>query len=272
MSCNKSRINYNFVRLKVIVRNCMKYVKPIIRILLSITLLVVFILASVYMPKQRCERISVVAHTENESVTLSQKDVESMLAAAKIEVVGKAVKEVELGDITALLKSNPYVADVNFVHFAGKKLVIDYTLKEIVLHAFTPNGEHYFVDKGGTVVPYTPKMKDYLMVVNGNISNQYKTGKAAPKKVQDALALTKKINENDFYQAQYRQIYFNNRNEMELTTAIGGQIILFGSLDNADEKLKNLKTVYENGLSHKGYNTYAQLDARFKNRIIATRK
>ena len=250
----------------------MKYVKPIVRILLSITLIVVFILASIYMPKQRCERISVVAHTENESVTLSQQDVENMLAAAKIDVIGKAVKEVDLGDITALLKANPYIGTVNFVHFAGKKLVIDYTLKEIVLHVFTPNGEHYFVDKEGTVVPFTSKMKDYLMIVNGNLSDNFQIGKKASKKVQNALALTQKINQNEFYQAQFRQIFLNNRNEMELTTAVGGQIVLFGSIENADEKLANLKTVYENGLSHKGYNTYAQLDARFKNRIIATRK
>ena len=110
----------------------MKYVKPIVRILLSITLIVIFVLACVYMPKQRCERISVVAHTQNESVTLSQKDVERLLSDAKVEVVGKAVKEVDLGGITNLLLSNPYISDVHFVHFAGKKLVIDYTLKEIV--------------------------------------------------------------------------------------------------------------------------------------------
>jgi cell division protein FtsQ len=90
--------------------------------------------------------------------------------------------------------------------------------------------------------------------------------------VQEALTLTKAIQEDDFSQAQYRQIYLNNRNELELTTAIGGQNILFGSVDNAAEKLKNLKTVYEKGLSHKGYNTYSQLDARYKNRIFATRK
>lgn len=250
----------------------MKYVKPIVRILLSITLLVVFILACIYMPKQRCERISVVAHTQNESVTLSQKDVESLLSQAKIEVLGKAVKEVDLGEIITLLKANPYISNVNFVHFAGKKLVIDYTLKQIVLHVFTPNGEHYFVDNEGTVVPFTSKMQDYLMVVNGNISDKHTTGKKAPKKVQEALALTQKINENDFYQAQFRQIYLNSHGELELTTAVGGQTILFGSLDNADQKLQNLKTVYEKGLSHKGYNTYAQLDARYKNRIIATRK
>ncbi len=250
----------------------MKYVKPIVRILLSITLIVVFILACIYMPKQRCERISVVAHTQNESVMLSQKDVESLLSQAKIEVLGKAVKEVDLGEIITLLKANPYVANVNFVHFAGKKLVIDYTLKQIVLHVFTPSGEHYFVDNEGTVVPFTPKMQDYLMVVNGNIPDKYVSGKKASKKVQEALSLTRKINENDFYQAQFRQIYLNSRGELELTTAVGGQTVLFGNLDNADQKLQNLKTVYEKGLSHKGYNTYAQLDARYKNRIIATRK
>ena len=115
-------------------------------------------------------------------------------------------------------------------------------------------------------------MQDYLMIVNGNVGNNYKVGKKAPKGVQDALELTKVIRGNAFYEAQFRQIYLNSANDIELTSAIGGQTILFGSVENAAEKLANLKTVYEKGLSHKGYNTYAQLDARYKNRIIATRK
>lgn len=249
----------------------MKYVKPIVRILLSITLLVVFILACIYMPKQRCERISAEVHTQNESVTVSPSDVEQIIADAKIEVVGKEVKEVDLAEITNQLNANPYIAEVNFIHFAGKKLVIDYTLKEIVMHVFTPTGGHYFVDSDGNVVPFTAKMKDYLMIVNGNIPDAFSPCKKAPGKVQNALALTKKINQNDFYQAMFRQIFFGD-NGIELVSAIGGQTILFGSMENADEKLQNLKTVYENGLSHKGYNTYAQLDARYRNRIIATRK
>ena len=250
----------------------MKYVKPIVRILLSITLVVVLILAFVKMPRQQCERIQAVAHTQNESVILSQADIESLLSDAKIEIIGKAIKEIDLGEVATLLKNNPFIETVNFVHFAGRKLVIDYTLREIVLHVFTPSGEHYFVDGKGEMVPFTMKMKDYLMIVNGNVSDNFKAGKKAPGKIQDALALTRKINENEFYQAQFRQIYFNNHNEMELATTVGGQTILFGNMNNADEKLENLKTVYENGLSHKGYDTYAQLDARYKNRIIATRK
>ena len=250
----------------------MKYVKPIVRILLSIMLVVVLVLAFVNMPRQQCERIQAVAHTQNESTVLSQADIETLLSDAKIEIIGKAMKEIDLGQVATLLNNNPFIETVNFVHFAGKKLVIDYTLKEIVLHVFTSGGDHYFVDSKGSVVPFTLKMKDYLMVVNGNVSDDFKVGKKAPKKIQDALALTRKINQNDFYEALFRQIYLNSRNEMELTTTVGGQTILFGGLNNADEKLENLKTVYEKGLSHKGYDTYAQLDARYKNRIIATRK
>ena len=250
----------------------MKYVKPIVRILLSITLVVVLVLAFVKMPRQQCERIQAVAHTQNESVILSQADIESLLSDAKIEIIGKAIKEIDLGQVATILKNNPYVETVNFVHFAGKKLVIDYTLREMVLHVFTPGGDHYFVDSKGIVVPFTLKMKDYLMVVNGNVSDIFKAGKKAPNKIQDALVLARKINQNDFYEAMFRQIYLNGRNEMELTSTVGGQNILFGGLNNADEKLENLKTVYEKGLSHKGYDTYAQLDARYKNRIIATRK
>ena len=136
---------------------------------------------------------------------------------------------------------------------------------------FTPSGEHYFVDSEGTAVPFTPKMQDYLMVVNGNIPETYTIGKKAPGKTQDALALTKTINKDEFYRAMFRQIYLGH-DGIELASAIGGLTVLFGTTENADEKLQNLKTVYENGLSHTGYDTYAQLDARFKNRIIATKK
>ena len=98
----------------------MKYVKPIVRILLSITLVVVLILAFVKMPRQQCERIQAVAHTQNESVILSQADIESLLSDAKIEIIGKAIKEIDLGEVATLLKNNPFIETVNFLHFAGK--------------------------------------------------------------------------------------------------------------------------------------------------------
>lgn len=249
----------------------MKFFKPIVRILLVLILLVGLVLAFVMMPEQKCEQITAVPHTENESLLLGQEDVLGILDNAGIEIVGEAKKSIDLGKIAEELKKNPYVKEVGFVQFAGSKLVIDYTLRNIVLNVFTSDGENYFVDDNGVLVPYTPRMQDCLMVVNGNITNNYKHGGKAQKNVREALEITKHINKDEFCKAQFRQIHINTSNEPELMSTIGGQAILLGDASNIDEKLDNLKTVYENGLPHKGYNTYAKLDARYKNRIIGTR-
>ena len=83
-----------------------------------------------------------------------------------------------------------------------------------------------------------------------------------------------KIDEGQQKIDEGRQELENAKAELEE----GQQNLNYGSysaregFENAEEKLRNLKTVYESGISHKGYDTYAQLDARYTNRIIATKK
>ncbi len=250
----------------------MRYFQTIMRIVLVISVLVIIVVAIVQVPKRVCSSIQVDAHTQNESVLLTPTDVKTLLDNAGIEIIGKKMKEVDLSAVTQKINANPYVAKVNFIRFAGTKLLIDYDLRHIVLHVYNQNGDQYFVDSDGELVPYTEKMQDYLMIANGNIQQSYKKGGAIGKQLTPILNVAQKIMADDFYNAQFRQIYLNEHNQMELIATIGNQLILFGSDQDADEKLANLKEVYKNGLSRKGYDTYAMLDARYKNRIIAQRK
>lgn len=249
----------------------MKYVRIIFIILLTISVVVLGILAMVRTPQRACTGIQVVAHTENESVLLQQGNIEKMLAQADIKIVGERMKDVDLSKVSTLLKSNPYIQNVNFVHFAGTRLVIDYTLRNIVLHVYSKDGDQYFVDTEGFLLPYSVKMTDYLIIANGNISQHYKKGAKVNKELKPVLELTNKILADDFYKAQFRQIYLNEHHQMEMVTTLGSQVVLLGNLDNIDEKLGNLKKMYKNGLANKGFENYAQFDVRYKNRIIAQR-
>lgn len=250
----------------------MRYFKAIMRIVLVISVLALVVVAMVKIPQRRCETIQVNAHTQNESVLLTQADVEQILSEKGIEIIGKRIKDVDLTEVTAALEKNPYIRTINFIHFAGTRLLIDYDLRHIVLHVYDQRGGQYFVDNDGALVPFTTKMKDYLIIVNGNISQTYKAGATVSKDLKQILNVTHKIMADDFYQAQFRQIYLNDKHQMELVASLGNQIILFGSDTNTNEKLANLKVVYREGLSRKGYDTYAMLDARYKNRVIALRK
>ena len=258
-----------FCRSAKIVNKRMKKLRIIGRIVLIISVLVVTILAFVQIPKRQCSKVEVVAHTQNESIVLPQADVERLLSEAGIETVGARIKEVDLAAITSLLKENPYIKEINFVHFAGSRLVIDYELRTLLLHVFSADGDQYFVDNEGNLVPYTTKMKDYLTIANGNLHQHYKRGAQVGKELTPVVELANLLDADEFCKAQFRQIYRRQNGEIEMVSTIGNQVILFGTMDNAEEKLDNLKKVYQQGLPRKGYDTYAYLDARFKNRIIA---
>lgn len=250
----------------------MKYVRAIVRIILVISVLVIVIVAIVQVPKRTCRRVEVIAHSQNESVIFGQHEVEKMLASSGIKVVGKKRNEIDLPTLTQKLKNNPYIKEINFVHFATDRLIIDYTLRHIILHVYTQNDTQYFVDTEGHLLPFTPKMQDYLFVANGNIHQPYKKGSLAEKELASIVSLTNLLNADEFYRNQFKQIYCNEHNQFELVATLGNQVILFGTTENAAEKLDNLKQVYKEGLSRKGFNQYAQLDVRYKNRVIAHHK
>lgn len=250
----------------------MKYVKAITRIVLIISVLVIIIWAIVAVPKRQCSNISVTPHTLNESVVFNAKDVEQLLLTNNIDVIGKPMKKINVAAITQMLSDNPYVKEVNFVNFSNNRLIIDYTLKNIILHVYSTDGDQYFVDDEGNLLPYTSKMTDFLTIANGNIQQHYKKGDTARKELNQIVNIVNAINEDDFCKQQFKQIYLNDHKQVELVSTLGNQIILFGDDENISEKLDNLKQVYEEGLTRKGFDTYAQLDVRFKNRVIAQRK
>lgn len=250
----------------------MKILKALFSVFLVAGVLVICVFAIVKMPKRLCESMVVVAHSRNESAVLTRQDVEAVIANAGIRVIGEKMKDIDLDHIKRLLQQNPYIQKLNFIRFSGRQLRIDYTLKPFIVHVYDIEGHQYFAGRDGELLPYTEKMQDNLIIVNGNIHQNYKKGVKAGKTLMAAVHLANLIDGDDFYRAQFRQIYVNENQQMELVSTVGGQIILFGNDDNAAEKLMCLKEVYRNGLSRKGYDHYAQLDVRYRNRIIAQRK
>lgn len=250
----------------------MKIVRIISYCIMLIAVVAFIVVGIIHSGNQLCSNIKVTVHTQNESVLLTQEDIEKALDTAHIAVKGIRMKEINVNAISQLISQNPYVEKINFVHGTNKSLVIDYTMRHIVLHVFNENGDQYFVDANQNLLPYTTKMKDYLIIANGNIHQSYKKGATTGKELTPVVELTKEILADEFCTAQFRQIYLNCDKQMELVSTAGNQIILFGTSDNAAEKLAKLKQVYQNGMTRKGFDQYAQLDVRYKNRIIATKK
>jgi cell division protein FtsQ len=252
----------------------MSKIKPLLVIILTIGIITVAILAIVKMRARECDKIQVTIQFEGEYPTVTESDVINMIKKSGVQLIGKELKEIDLGEVSAVIAQNPFILQTNKIYFQNKSAVIDITLKKILLHVYPQKGEQYFIDENGHFLPYSPEVRDNLIIANGNIKTQYKPDSRIDDKsiISSIFRIAQLIEENEFYAAQFRQLYVNDQNEIEIIPTVGKHVILFGDEKNAAEKLFNLKETYKNGLTYVGMDQYALLDVRYKNRVIAKKR
>jgi len=252
----------------------MSKIKPLLVIILTIGIITVAILAIVKMRSRECNKVQVNIQFEGEYPTVTESDVINMIQKSGLQLIGKELKEIDFGEVSAVITQNPFILQTNKIYFQNKSAVIDITLKKLLLHVYPQKGEQYFIDEEGCFLPYSPEVRDNLIIANGNITTQYKPSSRINNKsmISSIFSIAQLIEENEFYAAQFRQLYVNDQNEIEIIPTVGKHVILFGDEKNAAEKLFNLKETYKNGLAYVGMDQYALLDVRYKNRVIAKKR
>ena len=253
----------------------MKIFRLISAIILCLAVLAGIVFAAVNMPKRPCSGYDLTVKYDGEFPAVSDADILQMIDDNHIKVVGIPMKEIDLESIATQLKQNPYVKTVNEVRFSSTKLRIVVTLKNILLHVYTQDGHQYFVDEEGYMLPFSMQVRENVPVVNGKINDAFVSGKNVTESqtnLHRVFKIASYMHHNDFYNAQFRQLYVMNNNEVVLVPTVGRHKILFGTDKNMEEKLFNLQQTYQQGLAYVGMDQYATLDVRYKNRVIAKKR
>ena len=58
------------------------------------------------------------------------------------------------------------------------------------------------------------------------------------------------VNKDDFWRAQIEQVFIQQNGELLLLPQVGDYLIEFGTPDNYELKLRNLKAVYQQGFKN----------------------
>lgn len=254
----------------------MKKFKAIVKIAVTIGIVAVVAIAILQMRSRQCKEMKVRIDREIENPLVSTGDIDRLLRDSGIVVVGKNFKEITSisGKLLQLVERHPFVQSCDKVFFAGSTLVFDITPREPLIRIYPSGGEQYFLDKKGHTLPYSERVKENLVIANGNHIPRYKGEKQADSVpvLKSIFTIGSQICENEFSSAQFRQIYINEGGDVELIPTIGNHIVLFGDHENTPEKLFHLEETYKKALSYMGMEQYASLDVRFKNRVIARKK
>ncbi len=250
-------------------------VRSLLMLLLFVGVVVLAVVAYLKQRKSVCEEVAVKIEYAGSHKPMTEKEIIDMVEHSGIKTVGLEKHTVNLAALYDMLGKISFVKTVKPIYFSGNTLNIDLELHGILAHVYPANGEDFFICDDGTLLPYSPRVKERVLVASGFIPTpaaQTKNINKAGKTLNSIYRLAELISSDDFYEAQFKQVFVNSDRELGLIASMGRHTVLIGDGENAEEQLAQLREVYRQGISFMEPDKYCQLDLRFKNRIIAQKR
>ena len=114
--------------------------------------------------------------------------------------------------------------------------------------------------------------------VTARVDAEYRVQKKLEKRYEDFLKLINFvgwIEDHSFWSAEVVQIVAQTTPsgalELELVPRSGRHTILFGQIENVEEKLDKLLRFYEEGLSNRGWDTYSIINIKYDGQVVCSK-
>lgn len=263
----------------------MKKLKNIL--LLSILMLYLIIVSGTIADSRKqmlCNDLNVIIKEKSKTGFLSSEDIIAIVNSRK-QIPGTLLNEIKLKEIEHSLLKSPAIKSAQCYLTGDGKLNINVMYRDPVLRIINHNNQGYYLDIEGNIFPLSKHFSPNVLIANGNIHEPFDIKKTknifeissdgvsqSRRTLYDLLVLMNYISKNEFWRSQIEQIYVNDKYEFELIPRVGAHIILFGRVNNYEEKLNNLKTLYLEGFNKSGWNDYVLINLKFKDQIICIKR
>ncbi len=240
--------------------------KKLIRILQLILLVVYFPVVMAFVSsensRQVCSRVQTKVFGSEEDALISKAGLQSLVQRRFPKLDGALLSDLNKNDMESLVEKNPVVKCCEVFSTPGGVLHVTVTQREPVLRVFEGN-DSYYLDEEGYHIPVFVNHAARVLVANGHIS-------ALPGD-SVLIAMAEYIRSTRFWNAQIEQIYINEKGEFVLVPRVGSHLILFGDIDDMEEKFDKLKALYQQGWEPREWNYYKTVNLKYKGQIVCTK-
>lgn len=190
---------------------------------------------------------------------LNVNEIKNILETEKIYPLAVDMDKVNSREIEDALNKCPFVEKVTCYKTASGHVIINVAQRMPVVRVMADNGDDYYVDNNGKVLPQG-KIATDIIVATGSISRKYACKVLA--KVANVIV------HNKFWQNQVVQLNVLRDGSVEMVPRVGDNIVYLGKPYNINDKLSRMEKFYKYGLSQTGWNKYSYISVEFDNQII----
>lgn len=162
------------------------------------------------------------------------------------------------------LSKHPLIDEAECYKTPSGKVCVEVTQRIPILRVMSANGQNYYLDNKGTIMPPEAKCVAHRVIVTGNVEKSFA--------MKDLYKFGVFLHNNKFWDAQIEQIHVLPDQNIELVPRVGDHLVYLGKLENFENKLARLKEFYKKGLNRVGWNKYSRINLEFSNQIICTKR
>ena len=194
---------------------------------------------------------------------LTPDEIKHELQHARLYPLGDPMSQVSARRIEEALLKNPFVESAQCYKTQSGRVFIHLKQRLPVARVKADNGEDYYVDTHGNIMPNTQHASD-LVVVTGHVTKKY--AKKVLANVGNYLI------QNKMWRSQAEQLNVLADGSIEMIPRVGEHIIYLGQPTDIARKLDRLEKFYKYGLSKAGWNKYSYISLEFDNQIICKKR
>lgn len=224
-----------------------------------------------------CTKVEINIEDENENGFLKTGEVKALLEKKHIYPLNQRTDDIDTREIENVLLKTAFVKTAQCYVTDEGHVCISLTQRTPIVRVKADNGEDYYIDDNGGVMPNSQYTAD-MPIVTGRLTQQYAC--------RYISVLASVIMADDLWRNQVEQINVLADKTIEIVPRVGDHIINIGSLpsNRYPEKRKELVTeyvknqlhrielFYKYGLSQAGWNKYSYISLEFANQVICTNR
>ncbi len=265
--------------------NIKKHIKQII----AWMILVIVLAFSVSFSNARkdsvlCKHIRINIKGNEKNSLITKEEISTSLEDKKYKLKGYPLFRINTKQLEEEMEQYPQIKEVEIYAKMDSSLNFEIYQRNPVVRIMKQDGEDFFIDEDGVIISVINNHPSHVLLANGHIGFNLEKEKAVfnitdtihkgneIEVLKNLYQLAVFIDENQFWKHQIEQIYVNKDKEFEIIPRVGAHFIHFGSIDQYEWKFKKLKYLYKKGFSKEGWNKYEQINLKYKNQIICTKR
>jgi cell division protein FtsQ len=233
----------------------------------------------------KCSAVDIAITNRNDVGFVNIADIQQILNGLGDPLKGRNISDIDEKLIEKKILENPYISSAEVYTTNDGTIKFRINQRIPLIRVINSAGKSYYLDTDGMMMPLSSKFTPRIIIAHGNITNPYSPSQKLINiknnmkidtnnltALQRVYFLGKYIYKSDFWKDMIDQIYVRADGDLELYLSIANQSVIFGGIENMDEKFEKLLEFYKQKMAKGIWLKYKSINLKYKNQVVCTKQ